>query len=205
MRKMISLLAASAALAFATPASAAQVLVDLTNIPAQVSTPSSSLDSTQSFTATSTSTVLTIAGFDVPGSLVLANILLADTTAPTVNVLGELFAYTPATDSPLADQNNTGIYGTRNVRFAGGSNTSYDIFTQTFNTTIGSTYNLSYLFTDQACRGCSAVPNGLRITVGEPTVAGAVPEPATWVMMLLGFGGIGFALRRQRNQVLRIA
>ena len=29
---------------------------------------------------------------------------------------------------------------------------------------------------------------------------GAVPEPATWAMMLLGFGGIGFAMRRGRKQ-----
>lgn len=28
--------------------------------------------------------------------------------------------------------------------------------------------------------------------------AGAVPEPATWALLILGFGGIGFALRRQR-------
>jgi len=30
--------------------------------------------------------------------------------------------------------------------------------------------------------------------------AGGVPEPATWAMMLLGFGGIGFAMRRGRKQ-----
>ena len=30
----------------------------------------------------------------------------------------------------------------------------------------------------------------------------AVPEPATWAMMLLGFGAIGFALRRRRAPVL---
>lgn len=30
----------------------------------------------------------------------------------------------------------------------------------------------------------------------------AVPEPATWAMMLLGFAGIGFAMRRSRKQVL---
>lgn len=28
---------------------------------------------------------------------------------------------------------------------------------------------------------------------------GAVPEPATWAMMLLGFGGMGVALRRRRK------
>jgi hypothetical protein len=31
--------------------------------------------------------------------------------------------------------------------------------------------------------------------------AGAVPEPATWVMMLVGFGGIGFQMRRKRPQM----
>ena len=30
--------------------------------------------------------------------------------------------------------------------------------------------------------------------------AAAVPEPATWMMMLLGFGGIGFAMRRRNRQ-----
>lgn len=31
---------------------------------------------------------------------------------------------------------------------------------------------------------------------------GAVPEPATWAMMLLGFGAVGWQLRRRRNPVL---
>ena len=35
----------------------------------------------------------------------------------------------------------------------------------------------------------------LRVTLA----AGAVPEPATWGMMLLGFGGIGMAMRRRRR------
>lgn len=28
---------------------------------------------------------------------------------------------------------------------------------------------------------------------------GAVPEPATWAMMIIGFGFTGFAMRRQRR------
>jgi hypothetical protein len=31
------------------------------------------------------------------------------------------------------------------------------------------------------------------------TGGGAVPEPATWALMLLGFGGIGMAMRRSRR------
>jgi hypothetical protein len=31
--------------------------------------------------------------------------------------------------------------------------------------------------------------------------AAAVPEPMTWAMMLLGFGGIGMAMRRRRHVV----
>jgi len=31
---------------------------------------------------------------------------------------------------------------------------------------------------------------------------GAVPEPSTWAMMLLGFGGMGMTMRRRRSQRL---
>lgn len=34
-----------------------------------------------------------------------------------------------------------------------------------------------------------------------PLAAGAVPEPATWAMMMLGFGMLGFALRRRGTDV----
>ena len=44
----------------------------------------------------------------------------------------------------------------------------------------------------------TVVDNGHRINaISFSPVAGAVPEPATWAMMLVGFGGIGFAMRRR--------
>lgn len=39
-----------------------------------------------------------------------------------------------------------------------------------------------------------------QIRVGNP-IAGVVPEPATWAMMILGFGGVGSLLRRRRTVV----
>jgi PEP-CTERM motif-containing protein len=40
---------------------------------------------------------------------------------------------------------------------------------------------------------------------GNVTITPAVPETATWVMMLLGFGGIGLAMRRRRPALAQIA
>ena len=37
---------------------------------------------------------------------------------------------------------------------------------------------------------------------GSITIRQAVPEPATWAMMLIGFGAVGFAMRRRRAPVL---
>ena len=37
--------------------------------------------------------------------------------------------------------------------------------------------------------------------VGVDVGAGSVPEPATWALMILGFGGAGAALRRRRTVV----
>jgi DNA-binding beta-propeller fold protein YncE len=51
--------------------------------------------------------------------------------------------------------------------------------------------------------GLTAVGNGAissSMALTYRGVAGAVPEPATWAMMLLGFGGIGFAMRRKRHE-----
>lgn len=44
------------------------------------------------------------------------------------------------------------------------------------------------------------VINGDTITVN----VGAVPEPATWALMTLGMGAVGFAMRRRRRVAMGV-
>lgn len=41
-------------------------------------------------------------------------------------------------------------------------------------------------------------PGGTLINIADVTLY-AVPEPATWIMMLIGFGGLGAAMRSRRK------
>lgn len=43
-----------------------------------------------------------------------------------------------------------------------------------------------------------------RVTANATTVAAAVPEPSTWMLMLLGMAGIGFSMRRKEKQTVRV-
>jgi len=40
---------------------------------------------------------------------------------------------------------------------------------------------------------------------GTLSFSPAIPEPASWAMMLLGFGAIGSVVRRRRNQTVRVS
>lgn len=42
-------------------------------------------------------------------------------------------------------------------------------------------------------------PNWQRVILTAANVNGAVPEPSTWAMMLLGFGAVGYGMRRRRR------
>jgi hypothetical protein len=64
-----------------------------------------------------------------------------------------------------------------------------------FTTDVGIT-NLFYSFND----GTATNIRQVRIIPAEGP--NAVPEPATWAMMLLGFGAVGFAARRNRRKAV---
>jgi hypothetical protein len=42
--------------------------------------------------------------------------------------------------------------------------------------------------------------NGVNTGFAAVQLSSAVPEPAAWAMMLLGFAGLGFAFRRSRRK-----
>ena len=46
--------------------------------------------------------------------------------------------------------------------------------------------------------------NGNTSSVGVTLFSGAVPEPATWAMMLMGFGLMGFGLRNRSKAAVRV-
>ena len=79
-------------------------------------------------------------------------------------------------------------------------------FTDTDNTTFltritgADPNNIVDIYTSSGIEGLPAVlANHFVISGGGQ---GGVPEPATWAMMALGFGGIGFAIRRRRTPAL---
>lgn len=43
------------------------------------------------------------------------------------------------------------------------------------------------------------------VTATSAAATPAVPEPAVWAMMLIGFGGVGFALRRRKDRVVGVS
>lgn len=52
----------------------------------------------------------------------------------------------------------------------------------------------------------TVVDGGRRITaISYDVVAGAVPEPATWAMMIIGMGAVGFAMRGRQRVAPRVS
>ena len=101
------------------------------------------------------------------------------------------------------DLNGDGLFGTGGSTAATGDASAQsasflvpqDYFT---NVTAGTAYNLQLQVSD----GFQFAWSG---TTALATSAAPVPEPATWAMMLLGFGGIGFAVRRRNSAKLQLA
>jgi hypothetical protein len=184
-KHFLALLAASAAFAAPTAASA----TDLLNI---TNPPNGSTSYGLGFTAGSANTTVTFGGYDPPSFSGVVDVNL-HLQGDTTNLLGGSFAYTPAACGAFASQGPAGAFGTNNLNFGGLCTGSYDLFSQSFASTVGGSYVLDFIFNSSGSGNL-----GLLVQASDASVAG-VPEPATWMMMLLGFGGMGMAMRQRKR------
>ena len=84
--------------------------------------------------------------------------------------------------------------------------TAGEVFTETFTRLPNGFFN-AIAIDGQLIDYFSIAANGTiadirQARVGGVQSIGVVPEPATWAMMLLGFGAVGFSMRRRRRPAL---
>ncbi len=111
-------------------------------------------------------------------------------TLALVNLNGEIFEHNTRIDSSCCSNINP-----------------YTVLAGSANNTSGDNgLNLAYRIGDLAAGSSATIKYAYAVGTKIETVGsvGAVPEPATWMMMMLGMGGIGFSLRRKKQTGLRV-
>jgi hypothetical protein len=114
-----------------------------------------------------------------------------------------------ASNSIVADGTNGFTLGGSIVTIASGTlaaqATSGAVTAQTFSALTGTSYRyLQFLPTSVA--SVNQIVNGIQNNYGlnelrvyAVTATGAVPEPASWALLMTGFGAVGFVARRRRG------
>ena len=110
-------------------------------------------------------------------------------TTPEFGVFSVTTATNPASTVSLLQV----LLGATVIASSSGSGPSGNLITPTL--TPGNNYTFRYVVNLADGGGDISGPANFY-------AAAAVPEPATWALMLLGFGGMGLVLRRRRRPVL---
>ncbi len=93
-------------------------------------------------------------------------------------------------------QNSNGLGGEQNslrLNFGFLNGGIFNVGDINYDAAVNSTYNVTFRVSGN---GFTTVSDSIVIQQGSGFAA--VPEPAAWALMLLGFGGIGVAIRRRR-------
>ena len=214
-----SFVAASALLLVASPALAATVVIDLSGATSGATITGVNASFAQTFAGQ------TVAGFGISGSPTNPLSLAA---AGTIEVAFFSPGVSPASNSLLSQPSNSAplsvLLGSLADSFTftmGSSSPPSSIKVRAFGTNgalTGSTtvnmlsgYNVYSLSGLGNFRGLTFFDNtddsGVRFQnmSYNSVTGGAVPEPSTWIMMLAGFGAIGFAARRRQQVKLSFA
>ena len=175
MNKLTLALMGGAALAFGSAANAA-VTID------------SSTMSTTGPTTNGNTTTIGYSDTDV-GASINENVVFTDT-------LAGIYAITLTTSSPAVNFTSAILTGNGTTNALtktadDGTNEFWNFTSPTTRLLQAGQYTLTILGTNSGAG-----------SLGGSITINAVPEPATWALMLLGFAGMGFALRRGRKQNL---
>jgi hypothetical protein len=115
----------------------------------------------------------------------------------------------------LSDENGTGLTDVLNVQIGSQSNhvtltaDGSSFFNRPF-----ATYTFDYVATSSSTAVNFTLFSSTDFGNNDPLIdgasfqqiaVGAVPEPSTWAMMILGFAGVGFMAYRRRNQAAVLA
>lgn len=147
-----------------------------------------------SFTATAPATEISIGGYDDPAFEYVFDVSV--TLGGGANLLSDRWVFTPARSGSEATE------GKELLTFGDISPGNYDTFSQTFATTVGDSYLLTFHFANSLDGSSfSSDSSGLLVTTDTGLArTPAVPELSTWTMAILGFIGLGFVGYRQARK-----
>jgi PEP-CTERM motif len=110
-----------------------------------------------------------------------SGITLNNSTLPLTSALG--FSYSPITGTIFVGGNSAGVAGFTTLA------DDFAIVANIANPATPTAFSIGYT--------TAATPGSLFASFGS---IAPVPEPATWAMMMFGFGAVGATMRRRRNR-----
>jgi hypothetical protein len=195
---------------------AAMALAAATGVRAAVfdfSTPTGDLGTSHTYTVGTLSTTLTAVG--TPAAHLFGKAaggdengvgMTNDTTGDGEIQFGKGFVQVDATSlsavqlafNSTTDGEQWSVFGSNTSGVLGSLITSGMAETMTAVLPTFSFYDVESTTAPGGTSGNNIVLASMTASAGGTTRGGGVPEPATWTMMLIGFGGLGAVLRRRR-------